>query len=120
MAMRELQPSVETLHSMRLTRTQKWIWQTVLFSWPSQTPSDATSPGAEGRVRPAVHHCEGVRLPRHSGATDARSQGQKKRQHGKDAVKSHILAAKTVANIIKTSLVWPRPCAPCSGWLSVG
>ena len=33
------------------------------------------------------------------------SQGKKKRQHGIDAVKSHILAAKTVANIVKTSLV---------------
>ena len=33
------------------------------------------------------------------------SQGKKKRQHGNDAVKSHILAAKTVANIVKTSLV---------------
>lgn len=34
------------------------------------------------------------------------SQGKKKRQHGTDAVKSHIVAAKTVANIVKTSLVW--------------
>lgn len=33
------------------------------------------------------------------------SQGNKKRQHGNDAVKSHILAAKTVANIVRTSLV---------------
>jgi hypothetical protein len=33
------------------------------------------------------------------------SQGKKKRQHGVDAVKSHILAAKTVANIVKSSLV---------------
>lgn len=33
------------------------------------------------------------------------SQGKKKRQHGTDAVKSHIVAAKTVANIVKTSLV---------------
>ena len=32
------------------------------------------------------------------------SQGKKKRQHGNDAVKSHILAARTVANIVKTSL----------------
>jgi T-complex protein 1 subunit epsilon len=32
------------------------------------------------------------------------SQGKKKRQHGTDAVKSHILAARTVANIVKTSL----------------
>ncbi|KAJ5105659.1 T-complex protein 1 subunit epsilon [Penicillium alfredii] len=31
-------------------------------------------------------------------------QGKKKRQHGTDAVKSHIVAAKTVANIVKTSL----------------
>jgi hypothetical protein len=37
--------------------------------------------------------------------TDPRSQGKKKRQHGNEAVKSHILAAKTVANIVKTSLV---------------
>lgn len=34
------------------------------------------------------------------------SQGKKKRQHGTEAVKSHILAAKTVANIVKSSLVW--------------
>jgi hypothetical protein len=33
------------------------------------------------------------------------SQGKKKRLHGNDAVKSHILAARTVANIVKTSLV---------------
>ncbi|KAL7268144.1 T-complex protein 1 subunit epsilon [Rhizina undulata] len=33
-----------------------------------------------------------------------RDQGRKKRQHGTDAVKSHILAAKTVANIVKSSL----------------
>lgn len=33
------------------------------------------------------------------------SQGKKKRQHGTEAVKSHILAAKTVANIVKSSLV---------------
>ena len=33
------------------------------------------------------------------------SQGKKKRQHGNEAVKSHIVAAKTVANIVKTSLV---------------
>ena len=32
------------------------------------------------------------------------SQAKKKRQHGNDAVKSHILAARTVANIVKTSL----------------
>ncbi|GAM84353.1 hypothetical protein ANO11243_023470 [Dothideomycetidae sp. 11243] len=32
------------------------------------------------------------------------SQGRKKRQHGNEAVKQHILAAKTVANIVKTSL----------------
>jgi hypothetical protein len=36
------------------------------------------------------------------------SQGKKKRQHGNEAVKSHILAAKTVANIVKTSLVCPH------------
>lgn len=34
------------------------------------------------------------------------SQGKKKRQSGIDAVKSHIVAAKTVANLVKTSLVW--------------
>ena len=33
------------------------------------------------------------------------SQGKKKRQHGTDAIKSHIVAAKTVANIVKSSLV---------------
>jgi T-complex protein 1 subunit epsilon len=33
------------------------------------------------------------------------SQGKKKRQHGTEAVKSHIVAAKTVANIVKSSLV---------------
>ncbi|CAZ83831.1 unnamed protein product [Tuber melanosporum] len=33
-----------------------------------------------------------------------RDQGSKKRQHGTEAVKSHILAAKTVANIVKSSL----------------
>jgi len=33
-----------------------------------------------------------------------RDQGRKKRQHGNEAVKQHILAAKTVANIVKTSL----------------
>jgi len=33
-----------------------------------------------------------------------RDQGKKKRQHGVEAVKSHILAAKTVANIVKSSL----------------
>lgn len=36
------------------------------------------------------------------------SQGKKKRQHGTEAVKSHILAAKTVANIVKSSLVRSR------------
>lgn len=36
------------------------------------------------------------------------SQGKKKRQHGNDAVKSHILAARTVANIVRTSLVSNR------------
>jgi T-complex protein 1 subunit epsilon len=34
-----------------------------------------------------------------------RDQGKKSRQHGNDAVKSHILAAKTVANLVKSSLV---------------
>ncbi|KAH0558631.1 T-complex protein 1 subunit epsilon, partial [Trichoglossum hirsutum] len=33
-----------------------------------------------------------------------RDQGRKKRLHGNDAVKSHILAARTVANIVRTSL----------------
>lgn len=33
-----------------------------------------------------------------------RDQAKKKRQHGIDAVKSHILAARTVAQIVKTSL----------------
>ncbi|CAG7941118.1 unnamed protein product [Penicillium salamii] len=33
-----------------------------------------------------------------------RDQGKKKRQHGTEAVKSHIVAAKTVANIVKSSL----------------
>ncbi|KAH0083459.1 hypothetical protein KCU60_g15627, partial [Aureobasidium melanogenum] len=33
-----------------------------------------------------------------------RDQGKKKRQHGNEAVKSHILAAKTVAGIVRTSL----------------
>ncbi|CAD6500536.1 BgTH12-06246 [Blumeria graminis f. sp. triticale] len=33
-----------------------------------------------------------------------RDQGAKKRQHGTDAIKSHITAARTVANIVKTSL----------------
>ncbi|KLJ11368.1 T-complex protein 1 subunit epsilon [Blastomyces silverae] len=33
-----------------------------------------------------------------------RDQGKKKRQSGTEAVKSHIVAAKTVSNIVKTSL----------------
>nr|POE49054.1 t-complex protein 1 subunit epsilon [Quercus suber] len=33
-----------------------------------------------------------------------RDQGKKKRSHGIDAVKQHILAARTVSNIVKTSL----------------
>ncbi|KAF5341759.1 hypothetical protein D9611_001810 [Ephemerocybe angulata] len=33
-----------------------------------------------------------------------REQGRKTRQHGTEAIKSHILAAKTVANIVKSSL----------------
>ncbi|KAG6190828.1 T-complex protein 1 subunit epsilon [Claviceps purpurea] len=33
-----------------------------------------------------------------------RDQGKKKRQFGNEAVKSHILAARTVANIVKSSL----------------
>lgn len=33
-----------------------------------------------------------------------KDQGRKQRQHGIDAIKSHILAAKTVANIVKSSL----------------
>ena len=31
-------------------------------------------------------------------------EGKKKRQHGNEAIKSHILAARTVSNIVKTSL----------------
>jgi len=34
----------------------------------------------------------------------ANSQGKKKRQFGNEAVKSHILAARTVANLVKSSL----------------
>ncbi|KAL8691984.1 MAG: hypothetical protein Q9224_004056 [Gallowayella concinna] len=33
-----------------------------------------------------------------------RDQGKKKRQHGNDAVKSHIMAARTVARLVRTSL----------------
>ncbi|KAL8736676.1 MAG: hypothetical protein Q9166_000042 [cf. Caloplaca sp. 2 TL-2023] len=33
-----------------------------------------------------------------------RDQGKKKRQHGTDAVKSHIMAARTVAGLVRTSL----------------
>ncbi|EPS41969.1 hypothetical protein H072_4053 [Dactylellina haptotyla CBS 200.50] len=33
-----------------------------------------------------------------------RDQGRKQRQHGTEAVKSHIMAARTVAGIVKTSL----------------
>ncbi|KAL9024526.1 MAG: hypothetical protein Q9196_006455 [Gyalolechia fulgens] len=33
-----------------------------------------------------------------------RDQGKKKRQHGNEAVKSHILAARTVASLVRTSL----------------
>ncbi|KAL1297807.1 hypothetical protein AAFC00_006337 [Neodothiora populina] len=33
-----------------------------------------------------------------------RDQGKKKRQHGNEAVKSHILAARTVSDIVRTSL----------------
>lgn len=33
-----------------------------------------------------------------------RDQGKKRRTHGTDAVKSHILAARTVSNIVRTSL----------------
>ena len=40
------------------------------------------------------------------------SQGKKKRQHGNDAVKSHIIAARTVANIVKTSLVRSEKTIP--------
>ena len=40
------------------------------------------------------------------------SQGKKKRQHGNDAVKSHITAARTVANIVRTSLVGPEQGIP--------
>ena len=41
----------------------------------------------------------------YTGANTWDSQGKKQRQHGNEAVKSHILAAKTVANIVKSSLV---------------
>ena len=34
------------------------------------------------------------------------SQGKKQRQHGVEAIKSHILSARTVANLVKTSLVY--------------
>lgn len=33
-----------------------------------------------------------------------RDQGKKQRQHGVEAIKSHILSARTVANLVKTSL----------------
>lgn len=33
-----------------------------------------------------------------------RDQGKKQRQHGIEAIKSHILSARTVANLVKTSL----------------
>jgi T-complex protein 1 subunit epsilon len=33
-----------------------------------------------------------------------RDQGRKKRTHGNDAIKQHIVAARTVANIVRTSL----------------
>ena len=41
--------------------------------------------------------------------TNHGSQGKKTRVHGNEAVKSHILAARTVANIVKTSLVGIKP-----------
>lgn len=44
-------------------------------------------------------------LGQEAGANSQDSQGRKQRQHGNEAVKSHILAAKTVANIVKSSLV---------------
>ena len=47
--------------------------------------------------------------PRASTPADPSSQGSKKRLHGNDAVKSHILAARTVAGIVKSSLVRDRP-----------
>jgi hypothetical protein len=49
-----------------------------------------------------------MRSERKHAANTTGSQGRKKRQHGNEAVKSHILAAKTVANIVKTSLVCMR------------
>lgn len=50
------------------------------------------------------------------------SQGRKKRQHGNDAVKSHITAARTVANIVRTSLVGQAkdPLLKPETWLSFG
>lgn len=52
-----------------------------------------------------VHHQTIRQVYGIAGTNIANSQGNKKRQHGNDAVKSHILAAKTVSNIVRTSLV---------------
>lgn len=55
---------------------------------------------------PSTSHNEAVYLEkRDTDSSFLYSQGKKKRQHGTDAVKSHIVAAKTVAGIVKTSLV---------------
>ena len=43
-------------------------------------------------------------LTRRRSTLTSPSQGRKKRQFGNEAVKSHILAARTVANIVKSSL----------------
>lgn len=98
-----------------LTRLQRLICQMVRTSksprmknWSSRTKLTMQSPGSERRIWQTIHNCQRVRfnnlclgnrkLRRHS-------QGKKKRQHGTEAVKSHILAARTVSNIVKTSLV---------------
>jgi hypothetical protein len=47
----------------------------------------------------------GSSIVRHISLPCTYSQGRKKRIHGTDAVKAHILAAKTVADLVKTSLV---------------
>ena len=53
---------------------------------------------------------EGISVEGHWADKLLCSQGKKKRQHGNDAVKSHITAARTVANIVRTSLVWRKAC----------
>lgn len=81
------------------------------------------SPSGQGRTRSTIYNSarvssqklaagEGTQCSYSSYAGDRvntdgihQSQGKKKRQHGNDAIKSHILAARTVGNIVKTSLV---------------